>query len=146
MRIQEGKSDVIRAADNTGIAPMDRTEISLIVADWNVDELTMVSRSLALLGYRSTVAHTAKQLMEFLRRDVFEMAVVAIELTWASQPILERLSRLPSLRCLVAIGPQGDSEMESLARLSGADAYLSRPITTETLAKALSLPLVSKQI
>ena len=66
--------------------------------------------------------------------------MIATELTAGQDPLLARLARLPALQPLVATGPPDDPATEMLARLAGADVYLTRPVSPEVLASALQLP------
>ena len=83
------------------------------------------------------LARSACEALEMVRRQAFSRAVVATELMLDDTPVLARLSRLPALEHLVATGPAGNPEMEILARTSGADLYLTRPVSFERLSRAL---------
>jgi len=131
---------VIRAADNDGIIPVTRGETAILAAEPDPMDSARLSRSLVLLGYSPETATSAEEVLKLIRRRMYQRAIVAIELTWQGEPILVRLARLPSMRAVLAIGPAGDPEMETLARLSGADAYLARPVTIDSLSKALWVP------
>jgi len=135
---------VIRAADNNGIIPVTRGETTILAAEPDPVESARLSRSLVLLGYSPETAASADGVLELIRRRMYERAVIAIELTWQGKPVVVRLARLPSVREVVALGPAGDPEMETLARLSGADAYLARPVTIESLSKVLWVPAFGK--
>jgi len=83
------------------------------------------------------MAASADQIMELMRGNIFARAVVAIEFSWNGEPIVSRIAKLPSMRLVVVVGPPDDPDTETLARISGADTYLPRPVTIESLAKAL---------
>jgi len=116
---------------------MARSNMAIIAVETDTVQLTRLSRSLALLGYQPAEANSAEQAMKLIRGTVFERAAVAAELTWVGQTLIRRLRRLPSMETVIAIGPPDDPEMEAEARTSGADAYLVRPVSVESLAKAL---------
>ena len=95
---------------------------------------------LAALGYDVYPAASAAEAMGVMRRVILRAAVVAVELALGDEPLLARLSHLPAIERLVAIGPPGDGETELKARLAGASAYVARPATADDLADALSAP------
>lgn len=99
-------------------------------------------RCLAPLAESVHLTTSAEEAFELVRRSIFDRAVVATELTVRNVPILARLSLLPTIVRLVATGPPGDAVMESRALSAGADLYLTRPVTTNALARALHLPFV----
>jgi len=131
---------MIRKAEDSGAGPAAKREIAILAAETDAVRSARLSRSLMLLGYSPEATASPREVLEMIRRRVFDGALIAAELTWQGEPVLSRVSRLPSIRSLVAIGPAGDARMETLARLSGANAYLPRPVTIESLAKVLRAP------
>jgi len=115
-------------------------EREILAAEHDNRSAKDLSEVLAALGYDVYPAASAEEAMAVMRSVVLRAAVVAVELALGEEPVLSRLSHLPAIERLVAIGPAGDAEMEMLARLSGASAYVSRPATSEKLAAALSAP------
>ena len=129
--------EVISLWRDTWARPMLKTDMSIIAAEPDPVNRARLSRSLVLLGQRVVSAGSAEEVLQLVREDMFQRAVVAIELSWAGEPIVKRLARLPSMRLVVATGPEGETEAETLARVSGADAYLARPVTIESLAEVI---------
>jgi hypothetical protein len=92
------------------------------------------------LGLDVYLAMSREEVFRWLQRRVFTRAVVAAELNIGGEMLIARLSRLPAIRCLIAVGPDGDMEMEAQARIAGAKAYLGRPLDIEALAATLRVP------
>jgi len=111
--------------------------VTILLAEPQPDDAGPLTKCVAGLGFDFKLATTAEQTIEFLRHDVFQAAVIAVELTLRGEPLLRRISRLPVLECLVGIGPAGEAQWQVLAWRSGADAYVPRPATTQALATAL---------
>ena len=109
----------------------------ILGAEAGAGEAAQLKRVLQSLGQRVHLVTSGEQILEIIRREIFEQAIVACELVIADQPALAYLARLPSLERLLATGPSGDVDMEIRARSAGADAYLPRPVSTVSLARAL---------
>ena len=110
----------------------------VLAAEIGAAEAERLQQCLCPIVRRVRLATSAQQVLERLREETFQRAVVATELVLGGQPILARLAVLPAIRCLVAVGPGGDGEMERRARGAGACAYVVRPVSSETLARALT--------
>jgi CheY-like chemotaxis protein len=111
----------------------------VLAVESNPSDVQRITECLTRLGQPFRLATTAERTLEFLRNEIFDKCIAAVELTLDGEPILARLSRLPALNRLVGIGPSNSTEWEDLAYRSGANAYLARPLTVESLAKALRL-------
>lgn len=107
-------------------------ESNQVVADY-------LLRCLFPLGLRVCLARSVEEIFKMLRQESFSRAVVAVELFFEGKAVLNHLSRLSRMEHIVAIGPQGDAEAEVKARLAGANLYVTRPVSTEILAKALRI-------
>ena len=136
-----GKTNCSPRTGTGQMTPGEGENKAILAAESDPVDAARLFRALALLGYRVTLATSPEQVLEMIRQHVFPQAVVAAEMTLGDEPILARLARLPSMRCLVATGPAGQTEMEQRGRLSGATVYLPRPVTIEALAKALRVPV-----
>jgi len=123
---------------------MTRGDTLILACESDPIESARLSRALMLLGYSPETATSADEVIELIRSRMYQRAIVAIEMTLQGEPVLTRLVRLPSTKAVLAVGPAGDPEMETLARLSGAAAYLPRPVTIESLSKALWTPASGK--
>ncbi len=110
---------------------------AILAAELSAEHAEHLLRCLRLLGMTVRLASTAEDALALLRREMFDRAAVAVELVTEDGPLLARLSRLPSLRRLVALGPNGDPSPELRARTWGAQSYLARPVSVEGLAAAL---------
>ena len=97
-----------------------------------------LGRYLEAIGLRVRVATSSRQAMQLLRSDIFDRAIVSVELGMDETAILSRLASLPATRVLVATGPAGDPELERRAGAAGANVYLARPLDVEALAQALA--------
>ena len=135
---------MISFAENIETVDATTREVLILAAERGPAESSRLYRSLVQLGCRVRTGSSAEEVLLMIRREIFQRAVVAVELAWEGQPILARLARLPSLWDIVAIGPSGDFEMERLGRASGVHLYLERPVTMEKLAKALWIPAFSR--
>ena len=116
---------------------MPESDKAILAAEVDPMDAARLFRTLVLLGYRVRPASSAEQVMEAIRRQIFTHAALAIEMTIEGEPIITRLSALPSMAQLIAVGPPGDQKAERQARLAGADLYICRPVGIEVLAKAL---------
>ncbi len=112
---------------------------TVLVAEPISDGAAFLANLLQSWGRNVCTAANADEVLQIVRRQLVQQAVVATELAWADQMLLTRLAALPSLQQLVAIGPGGEPEIERLARLGGADVFLSRPVLVERLAQALNM-------
>jgi len=135
---------MISFAENISTVDAATREVIVLAAERGPAEASRLQRSLLQLGCRTRTASSPGEILALIRQEVFHRAIVAVELAWEGEPILARLARLPLPRDIVAIGPNGDPEMERLGRASGASVYLERPITIDKLAKALWIPDVSR--
>lgn len=114
---------------------------AIVAAEADPADAEHLLRCLTQLGAWAKLATSAEQVLNLFRKQVFEAAVVGVELALDGEPLLGRLSRLPALECLVATGPTGDLQAERLARSLGAEAYLPRPVSPEALAGVLRMRL-----
>ena len=109
----------------------------VLAAEIGPNEADWLQRCLSPLVHGVRLATSAEQVLERMREETFQQAVVATELMLRGEPVLARLAGLPSIRRLVAVGPGGDGDMERRARGAGACAYVGRPVSTRALALAL---------
>ena len=121
-----------------------RNERAILVAAAAPQEAYNLQRLLRQMGYLARMAPTPGQVLEVMRREMVDQAIVAIELTLAQEPILARLARLPCVQHLIATGPAGNVDMETRARCAGAHVYLPRPAEIEALAMAFNMSLAGK--
>lgn len=118
----------------------ERLRRPILVAEATIEDARHVVNCLGPLHMHVFLATSAEQALDRLRHMIFREAIVASELAFPGESLLARLSRLPAMKCLVALGPPGDAEAEGRARAAGANMYLSRPVTTEMLALVLANP------
>ena len=118
-----------------------RNEKAILVAETGSVEASYLGRLLGRLGHLVHMAAAGGQVLNVIRRQMPDRAVVAAELSVEGEPLLARLSRLPSLQRLIAIGPAGNADMEIRARRAGAHVYLPRPVDVNALGLALHVPL-----
>ena len=112
----------------------------ILVADPHPERADELRQLLRLMDFRVNLATTAMEVLDAIRSEIVVQAVVAVEMTIESEPALECLRRLPTLRCLVAIGPPANPETELRARRCGGRVYLMRPVDIKSLAVALYMP------
>jgi len=125
---------------------MSKSNVTIIAAETDPARSNRLDRSLTLLGYQPVTVASAEEVMELIRNGVYELAVAAAELAWEGESIISRLSRLPSIRAVVAVGPPHDAAVEFAARTAGATAYLPRPVNLESLAHAIYLPARAESV
>ena len=109
----------------------------VLAAEIGPNEADRLRECLSPLVGGVRLATSAEQVLERVREETFQRAVVATELVLQGKLVLARLADLPSIRRLIAVGPGGDGEMERRARGAGACAYVGRPVSTRALALAL---------
>lgn len=112
---------------------------AILAVEARPGDVQNLTRCLTMLEVKFHLARSVERAVQLLREMVFSEAIVAAELNLGEEPLIAHLSRLPATTLLLATGPGDDWEMESRSRFSGADFYLPRPITTETLAMALQM-------
>ncbi|MCK4602748.1 MAG: hypothetical protein KAU28_09795 [Phycisphaerae bacterium] len=112
-------------------------ETTILAAETDPDDIVHLKEYLAKLGYQVHLATSAREVIELMRRTIFTKAVVGVELKIGNEPLLSLLAHLPTMERLIGTGSPDDSEAERLSRLAGADLYLSRPASIDSLAKAL---------
>jgi CheY-like chemotaxis protein len=117
----------------------DPFEHAVLAAEADVNQTWHLVRCLVPLGLRVYPASSVREVIDRLRKQVFTQAFVATELNLDGEPLINRIGQLPSIQVLVALGPGGNTGLESRARAAGAGIYLTRPVTTEMLAEALQL-------
>ena len=112
-------------------------EPPILVAETSLEEACRLGLLLRQAGRAAQTVATAGQVLEIVGRQMVHQAVVAMELTIEDEPILARLSRLPAMRRLVAVGPAAEPCIEQRARQAGAQVYLPRPVAGGLLVLAL---------
>ena len=116
----------------------------LLAAEADPVNAERLQQCLLPLGQRVFLARSAEDVVGLVRREVFHRAVIAVELALNGELVLARLSKFSGLAYLVAVGPKGDKEREQRARSAGATVYVTRPVTTELLSRALNLPVADQ--
>jgi len=116
---------------------MTASETVVLVADGTEAEAIRTAAAVELLGFRVRTAASTRAALDVLRSDVVSAALVCVELILGGELLLRRISALPSIRWLVAIGPGFRVDLERAARRGGADVYLSRPVSPEQVAWSL---------
>ena len=116
---------------------MTESKTVVLVADGIEAEAIQIAAAVELLGFRVRTATSAMVTLDVLRSDVISTALVDVELALGGELLLRRISALPSIRWLVAIGPGFRVDLEHAARCGGADVYLSRPVSPEQVAWSL---------
>ena len=118
----------------------ERSRRVILAAEVTIGDARHLVRCLMPLAIHVYPATSVEQVFERMRHKIFHEAIVATELTLGGELLLSHLHRLLGKSSLVALGPPGDLEAEARAREAGAKTYLSRPVTTESLAEALQIP------
>jgi len=116
---------------------MTASETVVLVADGTEAEAIRTAAAVELLGFRVRTAASTRAALDVLRSDVVSAALVGVELIVGDGLLLRRVSALPSIRWLVAIGPGLRADLEQAARCGGANVYLSRPVSPERIAWSL---------
>lgn len=116
---------------------VERERRAVLLAEANPKFARQATDCLVGMGLSVCMAMSCEEVFRWLHRRVFEQVIVAAELMTGGETLIARLARLPSITCLIAVGPAGDAEMETRSRTAGATTYLHRPLVAETLAKTL---------
>ena len=124
---------------------MTASKTVVLVADGVEAEAIRTAAAVELLGFRVRTAVSARAALDVLRSDLVSMALVGVELALGDELLLKRVSALPSIRWLVAIGPGFRVDLEHAARRGGADVYLSRPVSPEQVAWSLGASVCFSQ-
>ena len=109
----------------------------ILVAEPVLEDVKHAVRCLAPLGRPVRVAMSAEEVIDLVRREIIDRAVVATELSLGGDPVIARLTQLPLMKQVIATGPANDPAMEVRARAAGAQVYLPRPVSPEDLRRAL---------
>lgn len=142
--VSKAKSNTSEATGRTSV--MLEQQERILTAEPDANAAMRLTKSLSLLGYQVELARAPEEVMALIRKNIFRRAIVAVELSLEGQNILARLAQLPSMKYLIATGPAKDCQAETNARLAGANLYLPRPVTMESLAKALWEPAPRKAV
>jgi len=104
---------------------------SLLVVDDNRANRDMLSRRLALQGYRVTVAENGHEAVAHAERDAFDLILLDVEMPGVSGfAVLERLRQTRSqtqLPIIMVTGRTDDGDIVEAFRL-GANDYVTKPI------------------
>lgn len=114
-----------------------RTDNRVLVAEIDPRHARRLRRILRALGCPVLTADSGGQALALLRGHLVSLAVVAVELEFRGELLLDRLAQLPTVQGLVAIGEDRDAVMERRARSAGARVYLPRPVAPAAIAAAL---------
>ena len=112
---------------------------TVLLAEPISDNAFFLESLLRSWGRDVCMAASVDEVLQIMRREFIQQAVIATELVSAGQMLVARLAALPSLQRLIAVGPVGRPEIEREARLAGADVFLPRPVPVERLAQALDM-------
>ncbi len=113
---------------------------TVLIAEPIRDDGAFLDSLLRSWGQDVRAATSVNQVLQIVRREFVQQAIIATELVSAGQMLVARLAALPSLHRLIAIGPARRPEIERRARLAGADVFLPRPVLANRLAQALGIP------
>ncbi len=116
----------------------------ILVVEVRPEDARTLSLCLAALEAEFRLAVSVEQAIQLLQRAIFREAIVAAELNVGQDPMIAYLSDLPATDLIVATGPPGDWEMERSARFAGADFYLPRPVSVNSLAQTLRKPALTE--
>ncbi len=116
---------------------MTASKALVLVADGIEFDVIQTAAVVELLGFQVRIAVSPGAALDVLRSDVVSIAMVGVELTLGDDLLLRRVSALPLIRWLVAIGPGFRVDLEHAARRGGANVYLSRPVSPEQVAWSL---------
>ncbi|HDZ20892.1 hypothetical protein LCGC14_0274620 [marine sediment metagenome] len=119
---------------------------TILVAEPISDQAFFLESLLRSWGRDVCVVASVDEVLQIVRRQFVQQAVIATELVLAGQMLVARLAALPSLQRLIAVGPAGRPEIERQARLAGADVFLPRPVPVERLAQALDMPVPAEVV
>jgi len=116
---------------------MTSSKALVLVADGMEFGVIQTAAAVELLGFQVRIAVSETAALEILRRNLISIAFVGVELTLDDELLLSRVSALPLVRWLVALGPGCRSDLEFAARRGGANVYLQRPVGPEQAARSL---------
>ena len=119
---------------------------TVLVAEPISDQAFFLESLLRSWGRDVCTVASVDEVLQVVRRECVQQAVIATELVLAGQMLVARLAALPSLQRLIAVGPAGRPEIERQARLAGADVFLPRPVPVERLAQALDMPVPAEVV
>ncbi|WP_051306229.1 ATP-binding protein [Massilia alkalitolerans] len=116
-------------------APAARAEqLRVMVVDDNVDAAEVLAALCELLGYVVTVEHSSLRAIERARQERPEVCLIDIGLPdMDGNELAGRLRRLPETAgaMLVAVTGYGQDKDREVARASGFDHYLIKPVDAE---------------
>lgn len=113
---------------------------TVLVAEPDSDHAFFLESVLRSWGRDVAAAASVDEALQIVRCEFVQQAVIATELGSAGEMLVARMSALPSVQRLVAVGPAGRPDIERRARLAGADVFLPRPVPIEQLTQALDMP------
>ena len=113
----------------------------VLVAEPEPGNARQLMDCLLMLDIPGKLVTSGEQLLEVIREHIFNRAVVSASLEVQGQPAVACLARLPSMRCLIAMGDNGDDG--ALARSWGATVYIQRPNSMGALAELIHRQLLN---
>jgi CheY-like chemotaxis protein len=126
---------------------VERVPLRILVAEDNAVNQKLALRLLGQLGYQADVAGNGLEVIAALERQSYDVVLMDVQMSEldalaATRQICARWPRAarPRIVAMTANATQGDRE---LCLSAGMDDYISKPIHTEELVRALSQSLVA---
>jgi PAS domain S-box-containing protein len=123
------------------VAPAQRTQLKILLADDNAVNQQVALALLAKMGYRADVVVNGEEVLDALARERYDVVLMDVEMPVmdgleASRRINQQLlAERPRIIAMTANAMQGDRET---CLAAGMDDYVSKPIRRAELAAALA--------
>lgn len=128
---------------------MHKSTANLLIVDDNKVNRLLMSRSVDLLGYRSSLAENGREALDLLHEQEFDLMLLDIEMpVMDGFQVLEAIKQDPDLRDLPVLVTSSMEGIENIVRCIelGADDYLSKPVNPVLLKARLSSSLEKKRL
>lgn len=141
-----GPIQLVLPEHESEIPMQERNHRVILAVEASVENGRHLMQCLMPLEFSVCLATSREEVFGWLRRRIFRRAIVAAELAVGREMMIARLARLPAMKCLIAVGPPGDMDLEARCLVAGAKTYLSRPVSTELLAATMRVPMPSAPV
>ncbi|MGH2461948.1 MAG: response regulator, partial [Chloroflexota bacterium] len=128
--------DVLREAHGEGMAGGTET---ILVVDDDVDQRELIGRGLRSLGYPARVVVSGEEAVAYLSRRDADLVILDMAMPPGidgAETYRRILQARPGQRAIVLSG-SAESDRTRAALALGAGAYLRKPVTLATLARAV---------
>jgi two-component system sensor histidine kinase RpfC len=134
---------VISFAEHVGRRRPPGREVRVLVAEDNATNRMVIGRILERAGFRHRLVHDGQQVLEALEKESFDLAIVDMQMPGLSGIEAYKLYRFahaddPHPVPFVVLSANATVEARRQARDAGIDHYLTKPVASSQLLRAIA--------